>query len=100
MADLLRKKISDPRLELVTVSEVKLTKDLRDAYVYFSVSGGEKARKDAEEGFKSASGFLRKELAGRLGLRFMPKLKFFYDESFDYGSHIDSILNTLKDTDR
>lgn len=96
LSELLRKKINDPRLELVTVTGVKMTQDLRDAYVYFSVSGGEKAQKDAVHGFESASSFLRKNLASRLGLRYMPRLRFLYDKSFDYGSHIDALLESLK----
>lgn len=99
LSELLRKKINDPRLEMATITGVKLTQDLRDAYIYFTVASGEKAQKDALHGFESASGFIRSSLAKQLGLRFMPKLRFLHDNSFDYGSHIDSILKSLKDDD-
>ncbi|GAB6093919.1 ribosome-binding factor A [Desulfatiferula olefinivorans] len=99
LSELLTKKISDPRLDMVTVTGVKLSPDLRDAYIYFTCAGGEKAQKDALHGFESASGFIRSALAKNLGLRFMPKLRFMHDSSFDYGSRIDAILKSLKDKD-
>ena len=54
------------------------------------------SRAEAAEGFQSALGFIKRRLARDLGLRYMPDLKFFYDESFDYGSHIDKILKSIK----
>ncbi len=95
LSELLHKKVNDPRLEMTIISGVKITQDLRDAYIYFAVSGGDKAKQDAIDGFNSASGFLRSALAKKLKLRYMPKLRFLYDNSFDYGSHIDSILKSL-----
>lgn len=100
LSELLNKKINDPRLEMVTVTGVKMSKDLRDAYIYFTVASGDKAQKDALHGFESASGFIRSSLAKKLGLRYMPKLRFLHDNSFDYGSHIDSLLKSLKDNDQ
>lgn len=96
LSELLRKKISDPRLNMVTVTGVEMTQDLREAYIYFTVASGEKAQKDALYGFESASGFIRSSLAKQLGLRYMPKLRFIHDASFDYGSRIDKILKSLK----
>lgn len=100
LSDLLRKKINDPRLEMVTVTGVKLTQDLRDAYIYYTVSSGEKAQKEAQRGFEKASGFIRSSLAKKLGLRYMPKLRFVHDKSFDYGSHMNSLLKSLKHDDQ
>ena len=101
LSDLLRKNINDPRLELVTITGVKMSKDLRFAYIYFTVSGGSASDKkemaqEAESGFKSALGFIKRTLAGQLGLRYMPDLRFQYDESFDYGDRIDSVLKNIK----
>ena len=99
LSELLAKKISDPRLDMVTITGVELTPDLREAFIYFTVSSGEKAQKNALHGFESASGFIRSSLAKQLGLRYMPKLRFFHDSSFDYGSRIEQILKSLKDDD-
>jgi len=96
LSDLLQKKIQDPRLKMVTVTGVKMSRDLRIARVYFTTSGGPKNKDKAEEGFKSAIGYAKRSLARELGLRYTPDLRFSYDESFDYGSHIDKVLKTIK----
>ena len=73
-----------------------MTPDLKLAYIYFTTFEGEKHKAEALEGFDSSLGFLKRNLARKLGLRYMPELKFFYDESFDYGAHIDSILKAIE----
>ncbi len=97
LSELLLRKVSDPRLEMVTITGVKLTDDLRHAQVYFCVSGGKKAKYEALSGFRSALGFLKKSLAAKLGLQYMPALSFQYDESLDYGSHINEILKSISE---
>jgi len=95
LSDLLQKKIKDPRLQMTTITNVIMSSDLRHARIYFVKSGGEKSKVEAIEGFKNALGYVKRTLAHQLGLRYMPELKFFYDESFDHGSHIDKILYSL-----
>ena len=95
LAALLTKKIRDPRLRSVTVTEVDVSPDLRLAKVYFSTAGDEKAVADAEAGFQKAKSFIKRHLAGSLGLRYMPEIRFYYDTSLDYGARIDNILKTL-----
>ena len=96
LSEILLKKIKDPRLEHARITDVKLSRDLRIARIYFVTSGNKKNIEAALEGFKSALGYVKRRLARQLGLRYMPDLKFFYDDSFDYGSHIDDILKALK----
>lgn len=95
LSDLLNKNIKDPRLKMVTITGVKMTRDLKLARIYFSTPEGAERIKNAEKGFKSAQGYVKRTLARELGLRYMPELKFFYDESFDYGIHIEKILKKL-----
>ena len=98
LAELIQKGVNDPRLTQATISGVTLSRDLRIARVYFSMHGN--AEKQAVlEGFESAKGFIKRELARELGLRYMPDLKFFYDGSFDYGAHINRVLKSLKTDD-
>ncbi|RPJ17636.1 MAG: 30S ribosome-binding factor RbfA [Desulfobacteraceae bacterium] len=99
LSEILIKDIKDPRLDMATITGVKMSKDLKLARIYFTISGSNKSAEDASKGFKSASGYLKRTLAGQLGLRYMPDLAFFYDESFDYGARIDSLLKTLKKDD-
>ena len=95
LSDILQKGVKDPRLKMVTITGVKMSQDLRHARIYYAVSMGKKSAREVEKGFKSALGYLKRTLAGRLGLRYMPDLNFFYDESVDYGAHIDEVLKTV-----
>ena len=87
-------KLSDPRLESVTISAVKLSADLQIAYVYYRVyedSQGDSAQK----GLESASGFLKREVSKSLELRRIPDLKFFFDKSVEHASKIEEMLKKL-----
>jgi len=96
LADILKKNIKDPRLEMATITGVKMSRDLKTARIYFTTSGGRKSSKEAAEGFNSARGYVKRTLAQQLGLRYMPEIKFFYDESFEYGSRIDKVLKSIE----
>ena len=95
LSDLLKKNIHDPRLEMVTITNVKMSRDLKLARVYFSIFGDSSKAHAAADGFESARGFIKRSLARKLSLRYMPDLKFFYDESFEYGSHINDLLRKI-----
>ncbi|MDA8140161.1 MAG: 30S ribosome-binding factor RbfA [Desulfobacteraceae bacterium] len=99
LAELLLRQISDPRLTGAVITGVKVTGDLRLAKIYFSAPGGEKGHQEAKEGFEQAHGFIKRELAQRLGLRYMPDLRFYYDASIDYGARIEELLKTVKQRD-
>jgi len=96
LSEILQKGIKDPRLKMTTITNVQMSRDLRVARIYFATSGGEKSVEEVTRGFKSARGFVKRSLAGKLGLRYMPELKFFYDDSFDYGDHINKILKSIE----
>lgn len=96
LCDLLLTKIKDPRLDLVTITRVSITDDLRSARVYFSIAEGQERRLSALAGFESAAGYLKRELSHRLELRYMPQLKFVYDESFDRAADLNKILKTIR----
>ena len=96
LSDLLQKRSSDPRLAQTTISGVKMTNDLRIAKIYFATANGATKKTDALEGFKSARGFLKRTLAASLGLRYMPDLQFYYDDSFDYGAHMESVFKRIE----
>ena len=99
LADLIQKGVSDPRLAQVTITDVELSRDLRIAKVYFATHGKGQDEKDVLAGFESAKGFIKRELAKRLGLRYMPDLRFFYDASFDYGDRISRVIQSLRTND-
>jgi ribosome-binding factor A len=95
LSGLLKKGISDPRLERAVITGVKTAKDLKSARVYVCAPGEEGARQQVMEGFERARPFIKRELARRLGLRYMPDIRFYYDESLDYGARIDGVLKNL-----
>jgi ribosome-binding factor A len=95
LSELLKKRIHDPRLAMTTITRVKMSRDLKIARIYFTIYGDSQKSEAAAKGFDSARGFIKRSLAGRLGLRYMPDLKFFYDDSFEYGSHIDQLLKKI-----
>ncbi len=92
---LLERKTKDPRLEMVTITDVVVTPDAARADVYFSTLGGEDALDEAREGLESAAGWLRRELGRQLRLRKTPELVFHYDRSVERGERISSILDEL-----
>ncbi len=95
LSDLLKKDIHDPRLKMATITNVKMSPDLKLARIYFSIYGDSNKVEAAAKGFESARKFIKRSLAPKLGLRYMPDLVFFYDESFDYGSHIENLLKRI-----
>jgi len=96
ISSILLREISDPRIGPITVTDAKLSDDLRQAKIYFVQMGRDKGSRDIEENLQRASGFLKKELGKRLRLRHIPDIHFYYDESFEYGSRIDRILAEVK----
>jgi ribosome-binding factor A len=95
LSDLLERKVKDPRVAGVTITDVEVAPDATRAYVYFSVLGGEEWRKEAQQGLRSAGGWLRRELGQRLRLRNTPELIFRYDRSVERGERISAILDEL-----
>lgn len=92
MSKMLLKELKDPRIGFVTVTDVEMTGDLREAKIYVSVMGGEEQVKNSLEGLNSALGFVRREIGQRIRLRFTPEISFALDTSLDYGDHIQKLL--------
>jgi len=93
LSELLRS-IKDPRVNqgMLSVVRTETTGDLRYCTVYLSVFGL-KNEKELKKGLKSASGWLRRELAKKLNIRYTPELIFELDTSIEHGAHINSIIN-------
>ena len=88
--------LKDPRIGFVTITDVVMSPDLRQAKVYFSRIGTEAERAESQRGLQAAAGFMRRELGHRLALKFAPELRFFYDESLETGSRIDRLLREIE----
>jgi ribosome-binding factor A len=105
VAELLHEEISrliqyqtrDPRLEFVTVTDVEVSPDLRQAWVYVTARGDEAKAQDTLAGLASASGYFRYKLGQSLSLRYIPELTFKLDTSLAYGLRIENLLDTIKE---
>ncbi len=99
LSALLKKSIQDPRLASASITGVKMTSDLKIARVFFVTGDPTTNKTEVAAGFKKAKGYIKYTLAQQLNLRYMPEFQFYYDESIDYGFHIDSVLKEIQDND-
>jgi ribosome-binding factor A len=88
--------LRDPRIGMVSVTDVEVNHDLSAAKVYVSVLEQGEARALTMEALQSASGFVRRQLAPRLGLREVPELRFLLDTSIEHGARVEDLLRRLK----
>ncbi len=95
IADIIMRKVKDPRLGFVTVTGVDLTDDLKVARVYISCLKDEEKEASLEI-LNAAKGFIRGEVAKRIRMKVLPSLEFRFDESVGYGDRIDKLLKEIK----
>jgi ribosome-binding factor A len=96
ITDLLRREAKDPRLSvMVSVTRVSVSSDLRYAKVFVSVMGTEEEKKGLLAGLHAASGFLRRELSGRLSIRYTPELSFFYDDTMEQAGKVLELIQQV-----
>ena len=104
MAEALREEIvalvegelGDPRIGLVSVSEVQMGPDGRTARVFLSVAGTDKEAEESLAGLRAAGGYIRHELVSRLGIRQAPEIIFVLDRSDQYGGRIEELLQRIQ----
>ena len=96
LADLLRREVADPRLNMVSITEVEVDREFSVATVYVSALDGSERIDEILTAFQRAGGFLRHELAARIPLRAFPRLRFRHDASAERGARIESLIEGLK----
>ena len=92
-------RLSDPRMALVTITSVVVSPDLRQAKVYWAVSGGEGRIEEVEEQLEQIRPGLRKTVGADLGTRFVPELKFFYDDTIDTVEEVERLFQRIRADD-
>jgi len=100
LGQLFARGMRDPRIGLVTITGVKMSPDLREARVYWTVHGDAGQRKQTAKGLENARGFLRREIGSEIKLRVTPDLHFTYDEAIDRGERIEQLIRQVHDEDR
>ena len=96
LAEIIRGGLKDPRISpLTSVVSVEVAPDLKTCKAWISVYGDEDARKATIEGLKSAEGYIRRELAGRINLRNTPEIRFIVDQSIAYGVRMSKLIDEV-----
>ena len=101
ISDMLQREMTDPRLTttsvIISITDVDLTEDLRYARVYVSILGNDEQTRDAFAGLRHAAGFIRRGLAQRLSLRFVPEVSFQLDQSVARGARVLELIKQVED---
>jgi ribosome-binding factor A len=99
VAALVRTQIKDPRLGMITITDARITADLRDATVFYTVLGDAAAEAGTAAALESAKGLLRSTVGKALGLRHSPTLTFVLDNVQDQAKHLEELLAAARDAD-
>jgi ribosome-binding factor A len=99
VASVVRSQIKDPRLGMITITDARITADLRDATVFYTVLGDAAAQASTAAALESAKGMLRSTVGKALGLRHSPTLTFVLDDVQDQVKHIDDLLAAARTAD-
>lgn len=93
LAELIQLEVKDPRVGLITLTDVEVSQDYAHAKVFFTSLGAAEQAPEAVAGLRHAAGFLRAQLAHRLKLRVMPQLHFIYDTSVEEGMRLSHLID-------
>jgi ribosome-binding factor A len=96
LSELISREVNDPRVGNVTITSVSVSPDMKAARVYYVPFASQNPPEQVQEGLKRASGFLRREVAHQLGLRYTPRLEFVFDESIDRAARLTGLINKTR----
>ena len=99
VATMLERRIKDPRLGFVTITDVRLTGDNQNASIFYTVMGGQEAIDGTAAALRSASGLIRSEVGKQLGLRHTPTVEFFLDAVPETAQQIEDLLTKAREAD-
>ena len=94
LSDIIRLELKDPRVGMITITDVDVSPDNKNASVFFTVLGDKSRVEDATAGLQRAAGFLRSCLAQRMEMRSVPQLRFKHDASVERGMHLSQLIDT------
>ncbi|NDL59282.1 30S ribosome-binding factor RbfA [Phytoactinopolyspora mesophila] len=99
-AETLERRVKDPRLGFVTVTDARITGDLREATVFYTVYGDETERAATATALEKAKGLVRSEVGRQTGVRFTPTIDFVADAIPENAAHIEDLLRTARESDQ
>ncbi|VAV82613.1 Ribosome-binding factor A [hydrothermal vent metagenome] len=94
---LLQGEIKDPKIGFVTITRVKMSPDMKHARIYFSVMGDEKSVRKSGHALNRARGFIRRALAKKVQLKYIPEIFFEFDDSLEYSMRIEELLSDIEE---
>jgi ribosome-binding factor A len=100
LSDLVRREVKDPRVGLITITSVEVSRDLTHADVYFTPFAGAGDAAAALEALRHASGYLRHQARNQMGLRVAPELAFHIDDSVERGARLSALIHDAVESDR
>lgn len=100
LAELIGLELKDPRVGLITLTDVEITPDYAHAKVYFTTLADAAARPRIEAALRRAAGFLRRELGRRIRIHTLPELHFVYDASVERGDRLSRLIDEAVEADR
>ena len=99
LSEIIATQLKDPAVGRITITRVKLSDDLKNAHIFFTMLGNEQQRQSTVAGLKRATSFLRAETARRISLRHAPELLFTYDDTLDYVENIENLIKKIHAND-
>jgi ribosome-binding factor A len=99
VAEMLERRIKDPRLGFVTVTDVRVTGDTQNASIFYTVLGEDDQVESTAAALESAKGILRSEVGKQLGMRHVPSLEFIHDALPENARHLDELLAKARESD-
>jgi ribosome-binding factor A len=98
LSEMLLQEVSDPRLEGISITDVKVDRELAYADIFVSALEGNARWQEIHEGLQHAAGYLRRELSQRIELRVFPRLRFRWDPTFERAERIEQLIASLHET--
>ena len=96
LADILARKVKDPRVKGATLTGIRLSDDLKHARVYFSVMGEKEEIRRVQGGLESAKGYIKREIGVRMDLKYIPEIVFKHDPSLEMGQHMEKVFEKIR----
>ena len=100
LSDIIRVELKDPRVGMITITDVEMTPDNAHAKVFFTVLGQQPRIDEAAAGLQHAAGYLRSQLAQRMKIRVVPQLNFKYDASVERGMRLSQLIDAAVADDK
>ncbi len=100
IAHIVQHELKDPGIGFVTITAVEVSVDLKHAKIFYSVLGDEGSKRKSTSALKRASGFIQREIGKKLKLKYTPEIFFQFDESVEYGAHIEELIQKIHTTEK